>query len=152
METYERKLECVLTSGDPARRFAPTHQWDEILGCTDRRRCLCNCNSRQWSDRSRWALGCRSDRLRIKEERSYASAATSSLESWSGIWGEPEKLLPRHWTSVPLQSPLDKHSRTLEPTSVYPVLQEKMAVAPYTVSVPILLPFGGVPRSPQEMT
>lgn len=27
-----------------------------------------------------------------------------------------------------------------------------MAVAPYTVSVPILLPFGGVPRSPQEMT
>lgn len=25
-------------------------------------------------------------------------------------------------------------------------------MAPYTVSVPILLPFGGVPRSPQEMT
>lgn len=73
-------------------------------------------------------------------------------ECWDDFGGGPPKLLPRHWTSVPLQSPLDKHSRTLEPTSVYPVLQEKMAVAPYTVSVPILLPFGGVPRSPQEMT
>lgn len=62
------------------------------------------------------------------------------------------EISPRHWTCVPLQSPLDIHSRTREPTRVYPVLQEKMAVAPYTVSVPILLPFGGVPRSPQEMT
>lgn len=61
-------------------------------------------------------------------------------------------ILPRHWTCVPLQSPFDIHSRTREPTNVYPVLQEKMAVAPYTVSVPILLPFGGVPRSPQVMT
>lgn len=44
------------------------------------------------------------------------------------------------------------HSRTREPTKVYPVLQEKIAVAPYTVNVPILFPLGGVPRSPQEMT
>lgn len=32
------------------------------------------------------------------------------------------------------------------------MLHEKIAVAPYTVRVPILCPFGGVPRSPQEMT
>lgn len=38
--------------------------------------------------------------------------------------------LPRQWISEPLQSPLARHSRTLEPTSVYPELQEKMAVAP----------------------
>lgn len=73
-----------------------------------------------------------------------------TLSSRNHFW--EFKISPRHWTCVPLQSPLDIHSRTREPTKVYPVLQEKMAVAPYTVSVPILLPFGGVPRSPQEMT
>lgn len=71
------------------------------------------------------------------------------MSLWRNI---PGFYTPKHWTWVPLQRPLDIHSRTREPTRVYPVLQEKMAVAPYTVSVPILLPFGGVPRSVQEMT
>lgn len=60
--------------------------------------------------------------------------------------------LPRHWVSVPLQSPFTKHSLTWEPTRVYPVLQVKIAVAPYTVKVPILLPLGGDGRLPQEIT
>lgn len=62
------------------------------------------------------------------------------------------KLLPRHWVSAPLQRPFAKHSLTWEPTKVYPVLQVKIAVAPYTVKVPILFPFGGDGRPPQEIT
>lgn len=53
--------------------------------------------------------------------------------SWKGKNGQERPRgghLPRQRTSEPLQSPLAKHSRTLEPTSVYPELQEKMAVAP----------------------
>lgn len=61
-------------------------------------------------------------------------------------------VLPRHWVSVPLQRPFAKHSLTWEPTNVYPVLQVNIAVAPYTVKVPILFPFGGDGRPPQEIT
>lgn len=60
--------------------------------------------------------------------------------------------LPRHWVSVPLQRPFAKHSLTWEPTNVYPVLQVNIAVAPYTIKVPILFPFGGDGRPPQEIT
>ena len=48
--------------------------------------------------------------------------------------------VPRHLVSTPLQSPLTPHSLTCDPTSVYPVLHMKIAVAPNVVRVPILLP------------
>ena len=54
--------------------------------------------------------------------------------------------------SAPLQSPEERHSLTVEPTSMNPVSHVKMAVAPNVVWVPIFLPLAGMPRSPHEMT
>lgn len=60
--------------------------------------------------------------------------------------------LPRQRVSSPLQRPDRRHSRTAEPLKTYPGLQLKMADAPNVCWVPIFLPFGGVGRSPQEIT
>lgn len=60
--------------------------------------------------------------------------------------------LPRHRVSVPLHRPDDRHSLTVEPTSIKPASHVKMAVAPKVVCVPIFCPLAGVGRSPQEIT
>ncbi len=60
--------------------------------------------------------------------------------------------LPKQRVSVPLHRPEDRHSLTVDPTSIYPLSHVNMAVAPKEVWVPIFLPLGGVARSPHEMT
>lgn len=65
--------------------------------------------------------------------KNWDSGLERSNLYWRGKNGQERPRgghLPRQRTSEPLQSPLAMHSRTLEPTSVYPELQEKMAVAP----------------------
>lgn len=60
--------------------------------------------------------------------------------------------LPKQRVSVPLHRPEDRHSLTVDPTSIYALSHVNMAVAPKEVWVPIFLPLGGVARSPHEMT
>lgn len=66
--------------------------------------------------------------------------------------GTLSSCLPRQRVSSPLQRPDRRHSRTVEPLKTYPGLQLKMDDAPNVCWVPIFLPFGGVGRSPQEIT
>lgn len=125
--TYGHRLELILTSGDPVHIFALTPRWAGTQGYTDRRHCLDSCNSLQWSAHSLWARGCHSDQLWMtkgNECEDLMQVLGVTLEEYCTVQ------TPRHWTWVPLQRPLDIHSRTREPTKVYPVLQEKMAVAP----------------------
>lgn len=57
-----------------------------------------------------------------------------------------------HFASSPDHRPVDRHTRTEDPSSRYPLLQENRTRSPSTYQVPTFLPFCGGGRKPQDTT
>lgn len=57
-----------------------------------------------------------------------------------------------HWTASPLHWPFCRHTRSWDPWSVYPSLQENVSLAPCTYETPSFSPFSGAETYPHAAT